>query len=123
MKQDDSRGRALYIVRTSVPEEQLNEWYRWHSQVHMPEVAAQPGVIRATKYRVVDDNMPAEWTAQYATVYEFETLEAFEAYRSSDAAARLRADHADHYGAEGKIARQVLVEELVVPGSASPTGG
>jgi heme-degrading monooxygenase HmoA len=115
---DDRSRRALYIVRTRVPEERVEEWYRWHSEVHIPDVAAQPGVVRATKYRVVEDNMPAEWTAQYVTVYEFETLEAFEAYRAGDEAARLRSDHAEHYGADGKIARQVLVEEVSVPGSS-----
>jgi hypothetical protein len=112
------RGRALYIVRTWVPEERLEEWYRWHSEVHIPEVAAQPGVVRAAKYRVVEDNMPSEWAAQYVTVYEFETLEAFEKYSAGDEAARLRADHAERYGPDGQIARQVLVEEVSVPGSS-----
>jgi hypothetical protein len=111
-------GRALYIVRTWMPDEQLDEWYRWHSEVHMPDVAAQPGVIRATKYLAVEDNLPSEWTPQYVTVYVFDSLAAFEAYRASDEAARLRADHADRYGARGKIARQVLVEEVDLPGSA-----
>jgi len=119
MNGDVETGRALYIVRTWMPEEQLDEWYRWHSQEHMPDVAAQPGVIRATKYRVIEDNMPAEWAAQYATVYEFESLAAFETYRAGAEAARLRADHADRYGAAGKIARQVLVAEVDLPGSVS----
>ena len=115
---DDKTGRALYIVSTWVAPEQLEEWYRWHSEVHIPDVAAQPGVVRATKYRVVEDNKPSEWAAQYVTVYEFESLAAFEAYRAGDEAARLRADHAEHYGADGKIARQVLVEQVSVPGSS-----
>jgi hypothetical protein len=119
----ENQGRALYIVRTWVPDEHLDEWYRWHSEIHMPDVASQPGVRRATKYRVVEDNMPAEWGAQYVTVYEFDTLAAFEAYRASSEAARLRADHADRYGAVGKIARQVLVEEVEMPGPSAPKAG
>jgi hypothetical protein len=89
----------------------------------MPDVAAQPGVRRATKYRVVEDNKPSEWAAQYVTVYEFDNLADFEAYRASDDAARLRTDHADRYSALGKIARQVLVEEVVVPARKRRTLG
>jgi heme-degrading monooxygenase HmoA len=116
----ENTSRALYVVSTWVREDRLEEWYRWHAEVHIPDVAAQPGVIRAIRYRVVEDNMPREWTAQYVTVYEFESLDAFEAYRASDEAARLRADHTDRYGASVKLAREVLVEDVAVPGSAAP---
>lgn len=119
----ESTGRALYIVNTWVPEEQFDEWYRWYADVHMPEIAEQPGVTRATRYRVVEDKAPAEWTPQYVTVFEFESLDALERYRASDEAARLRADHAVRYGATGRISRQVLVEDVSVPGSAAGKGG
>ena len=120
---DDRSRRPLYIASTWMKEDHLQEWYRWHSEVHMPDLAAQPGVRRATKYRVVEDNKPSEWAAQYVTVYEFDNLSDFEAYRASDDAARLRTDHADRYSAMGKIARQVLVEKVVVPGSETPDPG
>lgn len=116
---EDNTSRALYVVSTWVREDRLDEWYGWHAEVHIPDVAAQPGVIRATRYRVIEDNMPQEWTAQYVTVYEFESLAAFEAYRSSDEAARLRADHTDRYGASVRLAREVLVEDVVVSRSAA----
>ncbi|MEO8287464.1 MAG: DUF4286 family protein [Chloroflexota bacterium] len=110
--QETKSAPALYIVRTWVPEEHLEEWDRWHNSVHVPDVAAQPGVRRARKYRVPDDNHPGEWTPQYITVYEFDSLADFEAYRDSEAGARLRKDYADQYGNIGKISRQVVVQSM-----------
>jgi hypothetical protein len=105
----NQNGPALYIVRTWVPDHLLEEWDRWHNEIHVPDVAAQPGVRRARKYRVVDDNHPSEWTPQYVTIYDFDSLADFEAYRDGEAGARLRKDYADRYGAVGKISRQVVV--------------
>jgi hypothetical protein len=102
--------RVLYVVRTWVPEEQLEEWDQWHTTVHVPEVVEQPQIKRARKYRVLEDSTPAEWPAQYITVYELDTVEDWESYNTSEAAAVLRKDYDDHYGATGKISRQVLVE-------------
>ena len=67
-------GRVLYVVRTWVPEEQLEEWNQWHNTVHVPEVVEQPQIKRARKYRVLDDSTPAEWPAQYITVYELDSV-------------------------------------------------
>jgi hypothetical protein len=106
----DKTGRVLYIVRTWVPEDRLEEWNRWHTQVHVPEVAAQPQVHRARKYRVAEDNTPAEWSAQYVTIYEFDTWEEWQIYNNGPEAVRLRKDYTDHYGSVGNISRQVLVE-------------
>ena len=106
---ENKEPRAVYTVRTWVPEDQLEEWSEWHTEVHVADVAAQPGVRSARKYRVTEDNHPGEWTPQYITIYEFDSLGAFEAYRDSPAGARLRKEYADHYGATGKISRQVVV--------------
>lgn len=103
-------SRVLYIVRTWVPEDQLEEWDRWHTEVHVPDVASQLQVRRAHKYRIADDNTPFEWQAQYITVYEFDSWEDWHTYTTGEEAARLRKDYADRYGSVGKIARQVVVE-------------
>ena len=71
-------GKVLYIVRTWVPDDALEEWDRWHTEVHVPDVIAQPQVRRARKYRVVEDNAPVEWPAQYITVYEIDGPEVFD---------------------------------------------
>jgi hypothetical protein len=106
---DTKQAPALYIVRTWVPEEHLEAWNKWHNEVHVPDVAAQPGVRRARKYRVNEDNHPADWTPQYITIYDFDSLADFESYRDSETGARLRKDYADRYGSIGKISRQVVV--------------
>jgi hypothetical protein len=103
-------GRVLYVVRTWVPGDQLEQWDDWHTKVHVPGVVAQPQVRRARKYRVADDNTPAEWAPQYVTVYEFDSWRDWESYNTGPEAARLRAEYAELYGATGKISRQVLVQ-------------
>src|SRR5437016_9265430 len=103
----DNTGRVLYVVRTWVPAERLEEWDDWHTHVHMPEVVSQPQVRRARKYRVDDDNTPVEWLSQFVTVYEFDSWDDWESYNKGPEAARLRAEYAERYGATGKISRQV----------------
>ncbi len=115
----ERRERVLYVVRTWVPEQMLEEWNRWHSEVHMPDVASQPGIISARKFRVADDSTPADWPAQYITIYEFESWQAWQAYNEGQEAARLRHDYAQRYGEKGKIARQVLVETLSLSGGTA----
>lgn len=107
-------NRVLYVVRTWVPEEQLEAWDNWHTTDHVPEVVEQPQVKRARKYRVVEDNTPANWPAQYVTVYEFDSLDDWESYNNGPEAARLRKEYADLYGETGRISRQVLVEVVEV---------
>lgn len=102
--------RVLYVVRTWVPDDQLEEWGRWHTDVHIPDVVAQPQVRRARKYRVSDDNTPSEWQAQYVTIYEFDSVEDWESYTNGPEAARLRQDYVSRYGTSSKISRQVLIE-------------
>jgi hypothetical protein len=107
---NEPEARVLYVVHNWISEAQLEEWDRWHTEVHMPQVVAQPTVRRARKYRVMVDNTPGDWKAQYVTIYEFDSWADWEAYNTSPAAAALRQDHTDRFGAHGKIARQVLVQ-------------
>ncbi len=102
--------RVRYIVSMWVPEEQLDAWNRWHSEIHIPDVVAQPQIRSARKYRVASDDVPSSWQPQYITIYELDSLAGWEDYRTSPAGVRLRQDYADRYGQSGKIARQVLVE-------------
>jgi Domain of unknown function (DUF4286) len=107
---ESKRERVLYIVRTWVPDELLDEWNQWHTYTHVPEVVEQPQVRRGRKYRVAEDNTPVEWAAQYVTIYEFDSWEDWESYNRSEAVTRLRKDYDERYGAIGKISRQVIVE-------------
>lgn len=113
-RMDNTPQRVLYIVRTWVPDDMLDEWNDWHTNVHVAEVTAEPQVIRSWKYRVLEDTTPAEWAAQYVTVYEFASIGDYQAYSTGEAAARLRADYAERYGTAGKISRQVVQQEAAL---------
>ena len=103
-------GSIRYMVFTWVPEDMLDTWNAWHTEVHVPDVVATPQIQRARKYRLVDSSLPGEWQAQYVTIYDLDSIADFEAYVAGPGRA-LRQDYAEHYGQVGKIARMVLAEE------------
>lgn len=105
-------GSVSYIVLTWVPDEMLDEWNTWHNTIHIPEVLHAPQIRGARKFRVTDNSFGAEWQPQYATVYELDSLADMESYAAGPGMA-LRQAYADRYGAVGKIARMVLVEEML----------
>lgn len=110
MDETPRAGNVQYIVFTWVPEEQLDEWNEWHNTEHIPTVLNAPQIGSARKYRVHDTSFPAEWQPQYATVYQVDSVEDMDAYVKGPGIA-LRQEYADRYGAVGKIARMILVEE------------
>lgn len=102
-------GSVRYLVFTWVPEDVLDTWDAWHTEVHVPDVVATAQIQRAHKYRLVDTSLPGGWQPQYVTIYELDSLADFEAYIAGPGVA-LRQDYTEHYGAVGKIARLVLTE-------------
>lgn len=107
---DAGPGSIRYMVFTWVPEDMLDAWNTWHTQVHVPDVVATPQIRRARKLRLVDSSLPGEWQPQYVTVYELDSMADFEAYVAGPGRA-LREDYAERFGSTGKIARMVLTEE------------
>jgi hypothetical protein len=118
-----NNGHILYIVRTWVPEDMLDEWNDWYDNVHIPGVLALPQIQRVWKHRVADDSTPQEWQPQYVTVYQLNSWDDWVSYRDSEARASLMRDYADRYGKVGKVARQVLVQVGEMEGSHQPTIG
>ena len=110
MDETTPSGSVQYIVFTWVPEQQLDAWNEWHNREHIPNVLNAPQIQSARKYRVADTRFHAEWQPQYATVYQVDSTEDMDAYVAGPGIA-LRQEYADHYGAVGKIARMILVEE------------
>jgi Domain of unknown function (DUF4286) len=104
------RKAVRYVVFTWIPEPLLPEWNDWHNHVHIPRVLAAPQMRGVRKLRVVETTLPGEWRPQYVTIYRLESLEAFESYRTGPGV-ELRAEYEARYGAAGKIARLVMVEE------------
>jgi heme-degrading monooxygenase HmoA len=101
-----ARLGAIYRVTVEVAPAVEAEWARWQASGHMPEVASQPGFVGATLWRD-SESAPDGWV-RYVVHYEAESAAAIEAYRRSEAAARLRGDHEKHYGAVTRIVRTVL---------------
>ena len=107
---------AVYAVVVEVAPEAEVRWAPWHADVHMPEVLAQPGFRGGRRWRDVE---PAKdgW-ARYVTHYEAESTEAIEAYRRSETAARLRADHDRRFGPVTRVSRAVLTGGVELPVAA-----
>ena len=102
---------VLYGVKIEVDPDQEAAWNDWHTRKHMPELLAQPGFIRATKYRL--DTINDGWS-QYLILYEVESREALQAYLDGEAVTRLRADHYTHFGASTRLSRLILTPTAVV---------
>jgi hypothetical protein len=103
---------AIFRVTIEVDPAVEAEWSRWHADPHMREVVAQPGFLRATRWRDTED-APDGW-ARYVSHYEAESVAAIEAYRRSEAATAIRADHERHYGKVTRLTRAVLATPVVV---------
>jgi hypothetical protein len=100
-----------YVVFTWVPESILDEWNEWHNGVHIPHVLTAPQIQAVRKYRIGPAEFPGDWQPQYATMYELESVEAFDAYRNGPGPA-IRAEYDAKYGNVGRIARLVLGGEV-----------
>ena len=99
-----------YIVFTWVPDDKLDEWNEWQTNEHIPDVLGTGHIRAARKYRVADNSLPGTWQPQYATVYELDSMTDLDAYLAGPATL-MRQKQAERYGAIGKIARMVLVED------------
>jgi len=104
-------GPVQYAVFTWVPEAILEEWNEWHNRVHIPHVLAAPQMKVARKFRVREVGLPGGWSPQFVTIYDVESLEAFDSYRKGPGIA-LREEYDAKYGEVGKVARAVWVGEI-----------
>jgi len=98
---------VLYVVKSFVDRIVEEEWDKWHSHHHVPDVLRQPGFLKASKYRGATSS---EGPAEYWTFYEMESIDSFERYDKSTAAKNLRADHKSRFGETTKTERYVLVK-------------
>ena len=102
---------VFYAVTVEVDPEEEAAWNEWHTHLHIPQVLAQPGFARATKYRL--DTSNGDWH-QYLTLYELVSREALDAYLQGEAVTRLRADHYHHFGHCTRQSRMILTPTAVV---------
>jgi hypothetical protein len=103
-------ARVQYIVFCWAPEEVLDDWNEWHTNVHIPNVLEAPQMRSARKYRLLEAAFPGDLPWQYVTIYVLDSLKDFEAYRTGPGIA-LRKDHDARWGDVVKVARIVVSEE------------
>jgi len=108
--------RTVYLVKAEVAPEAERAWDDWNTRHHIPEVLAEPGFVRAVKYRLEDGIAPDGWIA-YWILYEAVSREALESYLSGDAVKRLRADQTARFGPSVRLSRAILlpVAEVEAP--------
>jgi len=102
---------VFYAVMVEIDPKEEAAWAEWHTRQHIPAVLAEPGFVRATKYRL--DTSNGDWH-QYLTVYELTSREALDAYMHGEAVTRLRADHYNHFGHCTRLSRMILTPTAVI---------
>jgi len=101
----------IYAIRIEVDPVDEHTWDEWYTRHHIPELLAEPGFVRATKYKV--DTPDGTWS-QYMTLYEVDSRESLEAYLNGDAVIRLRADHYSRFGTSTRLKRMILTPTVTV---------
>jgi hypothetical protein len=102
---------VFYAVMVEVDPNEEAAWNDWHTRQHIPDVLAEPGFVRATKYLL--DTPNGDWH-QYLTVYELASREALNDYLQGEAVTRLRADHYNHFGHCTRLSRMILTPTEVI---------
>ena len=108
--------RTVYLVKAEVAPGAERAWDEWNTRHHLPEVLAEPGFVRAAKYRLEGGTAPDGWIS-YWILYETASREALEAYLSGEAVKRLRADQTTRFGSVIRLSRAILlpVAEVEAP--------
>jgi quinol monooxygenase YgiN len=101
----------FYAVMVEIDPKEEAAWAEWHTRQHIPAVLAEPGFMRATKYRL--DTANGDWH-QYLTVYELASREVLDAYLHGEAVTRLRADHYNHFGHCTRLSRMILTQTAMI---------
>jgi hypothetical protein len=100
--------RVLYMIWAHVDKQIEDDWNRWMDEVHIPNITRADGFIGGRKFKLERD--AAGMSFNYVTVYEVESMEAFENYRVSDYADNMRQEVGDRYGDKVMSARTILEE-------------
>jgi heme-degrading monooxygenase HmoA len=99
----------MYVVRVKIAIKEEKEWSRWHDEVHIPRVLAQPGFIQVRKFRCISSSTIE---AEYFVLYELRNRAAYNQYVKSEEGAKLRQEYLDAYGGKTKITRWAWEESF-----------
>ena len=78
--------RPLSIVTADVDPAHEEEWSRWYTESHVPNLLKIPGYVVAGRFRVVDHPSLERFNTgpRYLAIYECESLEAINQLRDGD---------------------------------------
>jgi antibiotic biosynthesis monooxygenase (ABM) superfamily enzyme len=103
-------GPAIMVVGTECPPEVEEEWNRWYSAKHVPDILKFKGIRKATRYKIIDDK--GEYP-KYLAIYEFESPQAAEAWNTSPERDAVMRDFNDNWVTRGaKIEWRVQYEPM-----------
>lgn len=97
---------TIYLVKVEVAPSAERAWDDWNTAHHIPDVLAEPGFVRATKYRL--DAKALDGWSVYWILYELASGAALDAYLSGEAVKRLRADQLARFGETTRLTREIL---------------
>lgn len=99
---------VLYVIWAQVDRQIEDDWNQWMDEVHIPNLVRTEGFLRGRKYKVQRDAAGIHYN--YTTIYEIESMEAFESYQSSDYADAMRQEVSDRFG-DGVMSARTVLEE------------
>jgi quinol monooxygenase YgiN len=102
---------VIYAIRIEVNPADEVIWDEWYTRHHIPEVLAEPGFVRATRYKL--DTPDGEW-GEYLTLYELDSRESLDAYLQGEAVIRLRAAHYKRFGSATRLSRLIMTPTVIV---------
>jgi len=70
----------IHVVATECRSEVEEKFNKWYDDVHIPLLFKFKGMKEATRYKIMNET---EEYPKYLTIYEFESKEAYQAYRTS----------------------------------------
>lgn len=92
-------SRTVYVVGTDCPPDQEERFNRWYDETHIP-LLMKSNLLRAvTRYRLAP-SATGDYP-RYLAVYEFDNVQDFEAWRSSDEMKAAREEMSGTWGSNG----------------------
>lgn len=105
---------TLYIVKSIVSNEYIDEFNEWYHQKHMPKLIEHSGCKTARRFKVIEP----EDKFLFMAVYEFTDMKTYMNYQNSQAKQELLLDFKETFGdraAEFKRELKRSVWEQVYP--------
>ena len=98
------------IAATQCPPEVEEKFNTWYNEIHVPMLLKFKGIREAARYKIINGT---EGSPKYLSVFEFESLKAFEEYGTSPELTLARADFRETWkGGEVEIKWQAQYEVI-----------